>query len=295
MLERVAVEGEAELAEDVVRGVGLGQRVRDDAADRRVGERLGDHASGPRRWPDRARGGPRRSRSRSRPCRPSPGGPLKPPQPTSSSAGGSPATKKHVPQRGSPGSAASARACPLERARERDPAGRDGVAQPRRERVVARDGRVEQRQVGADEPHRGGIRSAPSRRTTSPLSIGFSTMCAASAAYSPGWPSRAGCGTWAPSAARASSGSPASSGVSNRPGRDRADADPAAGEVARGRQRHPDHAALGRRVGELADLPVVGGDRRGHHDHAALAARVGLVAEHRGAPPRAAGGRSRAG
>ena len=42
------------------------------------------------------------------------------------------------------------------------------------------------------------MRSAPSRRMTSPLSIGLSTMCATSAAYSSGRPSRLGCGTCAP-------------------------------------------------------------------------------------------------
>ena len=46
------------------------------------------------------------------------------------------------------------------------------------------------------------MRSAPSSRMTSPLSIGFSTMCAASAAYSAGCPSRAGNGIDAPRAAR---------------------------------------------------------------------------------------------
>ena len=55
------------------------------------------------------------------------------------------------------------------------------------------------------------------------------------------------------------------------------DADADAREVARDRQRHADDAALGRRVGGLADLPVVGGDRRGVDDDAALAAVVGRV------------------
>jgi hypothetical protein len=50
------------------------------------------------------------------------------------------------------------------------------------------------------------------------LSIGFSTMCAASAAYSAGWPRRAGCGTCAPIDAICSSDRPPSSGVWNRPG-----------------------------------------------------------------------------
>src|SRR5215475_1885549 len=66
--------------------------------------------------------------------------------------------------------------------------------------------------------HFGGIRKAPSRRITSPLSIAFSMMCLASAAYSAGTPSRAGNGTCAPSAFLMSSDRPASSGVSNKPG-----------------------------------------------------------------------------
>src|SRR6185503_13611126 len=45
------------------------------------------------------------------------------------------------------------------------------------------------------QTHRGAIRIAPSSRITSPLSIGFSTMCTASAPYSSGLPSRDGCGT----------------------------------------------------------------------------------------------------
>src|SRR6266540_227912 len=65
---------------------------------------------------------------------------------------------------------------------------------------------------------RGGMRMAPSSRMVSPLSIGLPTMCATRAANSVGSPSRAGCGTWAPSASRASSGRLASRGVSNSPG-----------------------------------------------------------------------------
>ena len=65
---------------------------------------------------------------------------------------------------------------------------------------------------------RGAILIAPSSRIVSPLSIGFSTMCAASAAYSAGWPSRAGCGTCAPIDWICSSDRPPSSGVWNRPG-----------------------------------------------------------------------------
>src|SRR4051794_27271551 len=64
-------------------------------------------------------------------------------------------------------------------------------------------------------------------------------------------------------------------------GGDRADADPVAGEVAGGGQRHPHDSALGGAVGDLADLAVVGGDRGGVDADAALALFVGLVGEHR--------------
>ena len=125
--------------------------------------------------------------------------------------------------------------------------------------------------------HRGAMRIAPSRRITSPLSIGFSMMCTASAPYSSGSPSRAGCGTCLPSDSCASSGSEPSSGVLNRPGAMVHDADQLAREVAGDRQGHADHAALGRRVGGLADLAVERRDRRGVDDDAALLAdRFGL-------------------
>src|SRR5262249_27394078 len=68
------------------------------------------------------------------------------------------------------------------------------------------------------DAHRGAILMAPSSLMTSPLSIGFSTMCTASAPYSSGSPRRAGCGTCLPSEACASSGSEPSSGVLKRPG-----------------------------------------------------------------------------
>ena len=44
------------------------------------------------------------------------------------------------------------------------------------------------------------------------------------------------------------------------------------GQFPGDRQRHPDDAALGRRVGGLADLAVEGGDGSGVHDHPALLA-----------------------
>ncbi len=52
-----------------------------------------------------------------------------------------------------------------------------------------------------------------------------------------------------------------------------------AGEVARGRQRQADDAALRRRIGDLADLAFIGRDRRGVDGDAALLAdrRRGLA------------------
>src|SRR5579884_4359718 len=66
--------------------------------------------------------------------------------------------------------------------------------------------------------HFGASRIAPSRRITSPLSIWFSAMCRASAAYSSAFPSRAGNGVCFPSDSRAASGNPAIIGVSKIPG-----------------------------------------------------------------------------
>ena len=51
-------------------------------------------------------------------------------------------------------------------------------------------------------------------------------------------------------------------------------------EVARGRERHADDAALRRRVGDLPDLPVVRRHRRGADVHAALTVDR-LVLDHR--------------
>ena len=65
-------------------------------------------------------------------------------------------------------------------------------------------------------------------------------------------------------------------------GRDRHHAHAAARQVARRRQREADDAALGRGVGDLADLTVEGGDRRGADADAPLASLVRLVVHHRG-------------
>ena len=115
------------------------------------------------------------------------------------------------------------------------------------------------------------IRIAPSSRIVSPLSIGLSMMAIARRANSSGWPSRRGCGVISPRESRT---------VLRQPGEDRGvedargdghDPDQLAGQVAGGDQGQPDDAGLRRRVGQLADLPLEGGDRRGEHADAALA------------------------
>ena len=64
------------------------------------------------------------------------------------------------------------------------------------------------------------------------------------------------------------------------PGGDRADAHPRGGEVARGRERHPDDAALGGAVGELADLAVIGGECGVIVRTASIAAYDGQIGQH---------------
>src|ERR1035437_9624004 len=87
-----------------------------------------------------------------------------------------------------------------------------------RVRLHPGDARRAQRLNDLRATQRGGIRSAPSRRIVSPLSIPFSTMWRASAAYSDGLPSRCGNGICAASALRFAWGKPASIGVSKVPG-----------------------------------------------------------------------------
>jgi len=65
--------------------------------------------------------------------------------------------------------------------------------------------------------HYGCIRSAPSKRITSPFSIGFSTMHCTRCANSSGKPSRGGNGTVLDRNCRTLSGSVPSSGVSIKP------------------------------------------------------------------------------
>ncbi len=64
----------------------------------------------------------------------------------------------------------------------------------------------------------GGIRTAPSRRITSPLSIWFDNIDRTSCPYSSGSPSRLGKGIDAPSSCWTLAGSASRSGVKNRPG-----------------------------------------------------------------------------
>src|SRR3546814_9804438 len=61
--------------------------------------------------------------------------------------------------------------------------------------------------------HFGAMRIAPSRRMTSPFSIGLRTMLSTSWAYSSGLPRRLGWGTCLPRLSCAACGSPASIGV----------------------------------------------------------------------------------
>ncbi len=122
---------------------------------------------------------------------------------------------------------------------------------------------------------------APSRRIVSPLSIGLSMTCSAVEANSSGRPRRAGCGTWAARPSRISCGEAAEDRGVEDAGRDRADPDQRAGQVAGGDQGHADDAGLGRGVGDLADLALPGRDRGGEHADAALAV-LGLVGGHPG-------------
>src|SRR5258707_2165526 len=65
--------------------------------------------------------------------------------------------------------------------------------------------------------------------------------------------------------------------------RDHADAD--RGQIAGGDESHAHHPALGGRVGELADLALVGCDRRGADDDAAVAVYRLLPGDGRGSQP----------
>ena len=87
----------------------------------------------------------------------------------------------------------------------------------------------------------------------------------------------AGTGSERRAASRASCGSAASSGVSNVPGAIVMTRMPRLGEIASRGQRQADDAALRRRVGDLPDLSVEGGDRSGVDADAALVASSGSL------------------
>ena len=130
--------------------------------------------------------------------------------------------------------------------------------------------------------YRGAIRSAPSSRIVSPFSIWFSAMWQARRGVLVGLaePRREGdllrrAPRAPPRAARPAAACRTGPARSCRRGCR------CARQVARGRQRQADDAALRRRVGGLADLAVEGGDRGGHHHGAALAVGVRLAGGHR--------------
>ena len=125
--------------------------------------------------------------------------------------------------------------------------------------------------TGVDcDDYRGAMRMAPSRRMVSPLSIGFSTICTARLPYSRGIaePRR-----MRHLRAEALAGFLVQSHQQRRQeqaGRDGVDADLQAGEIARRRQGHADHATLRGRIGDLPDLAFIGRDTRGVDGDAAL-------------------------
>ena len=120
-----------------------------------------------------------------------------------------------------------------------------------------------------------GHRRAPSRRMASPLRSG-SRDRARARRIRRGCRAASGRARLRGERRRISSGAAPSSACRNARC-DRHHADPELREVARGRQRHPHHAALRRRIGDLTDLTVERRDRRGVDDHAALAVLEGVV------------------
>ncbi len=115
---------------------------------------------------------------------------------------------------------------------------------------------------------------------TSPLSIRFSTMCATSAAYSDGCPSRGGNGIDLPSDLAPPGRQSRQQRRVEEAGGDGAHADARGRQVAGRGQSQPDHAALRGAVGDLPDLAVVGGDGGGVDTHAALAVLERVVGQH---------------
>ena len=88
----------------------------------------------------------------------------------------------------------------------------------------------------------------------------FRRYGATSAAYSAGSPSREGKGTVAVERAPGFFGQARKHRRTERPRQNGVDANAVAGEIARDGQGHGRDAALGSGIGDLADLPVLGGD-----------------------------------
>src|ERR1700739_550630 len=100
----------------------------------------------------------------------------------------------------------------------------------------------------------------------------FSAISSASWAYSAGLPMRLGNGTAAPHFASSASGSASpKAGARNVPGAR------VTSQIPRARQRHADHAALGRAGSGLPDGALERRDRRGGDDDPAFALGEGLA------------------
>src|SRR3546814_6200713 len=67
--------------------------------------------------------------------------------------------------------------------------------------------------ISGDQSYLGAIRRDPSRRISSPFSIGLAMMLSTNCAYSSGLPSRLGCGTSVPRLSCAACGRPSIIGV----------------------------------------------------------------------------------
>ena len=125
------------------------------------------------------------------------------------------------------------------------------------------------------EPHRKSARRHP-QRAVEPDDLAVEHLVVddvqrPAAAYSSGRPSRAGTGRRPPAPRGRARAAPASSGVSNVPGAIVHTRIPVSARSRAAGQRHPDDPALGRRIGDLADLAVEGGDRGSVDAHPALA------------------------
>ena len=97
-----------------------------------------------------------------------------------------------------------------------------------------------------------------------PFSIGFSKIASAIRAYSSGRPMRFGNAASLVSPVLHLLGDAARETGLEQARRDRHHAHAEAAEIAGHREGHAGDAGLGRRVGDLSDLPLEGGDRRRH-------------------------------